>query len=409
MNTDKLIARVLEILKIPSPTYKERELSRYLRARYFAGAPLVSPSTYKKRQPIKAQKNRGKDRVAHKSANPKYEILSVGDSFIASERVTQANALKPHLALVGHLDVVPPHRLPQLIGSTARGKISGAGASDMKASLGVYLYLLKDTPAVLQESPYRVSFVFYAKEEQTPLEENGLYELIRAYPQWFRNVDLAVVGEPTDNTIQLGCVGSIHAHLYIKGKSSHSARPWQGINALYKSLPVLNKLARIKPTPHNIGGVVFYDVLEVTELMCEPGTTSLPGWVKANVNFRFAPRFNKSEAMNYFKQLLARTGLKPSEYRLGSFSPMGKVVPSDLYREVTHALQARGVKVEAKQAWTDVAQFGSLNIPAFNFGPGLTAQCHTKNEYASVALLRTYTQLLTEVITGKGGKNRTKK
>jgi acetylornithine deacetylase/succinyl-diaminopimelate desuccinylase-like protein len=59
-----------------------------------------------------------------------------------------------------------------------------------------------------------------------------------------------------------------------------------------------------------------------------------------------------------------------------------------LLAEILERLRERpGATNESKQAWTDVARLGMHDIPAVNFGPGLSAQAHQAAEHASVSKL----------------------
>jgi len=56
--------------------------------------------------------------------------------------------------------------------------------------------------------------------------------------------------------------------------------------------------------------------------------------------------------------------------------------------------------VEAKQAWTDVARFSEVGVPALNYGPGLTSQAHQAGEHVPIANLVTARVRLAEFLSG---------
>jgi succinyl-diaminopimelate desuccinylase len=297
---------------------------------------------------------------------------------------------KPHLALVGHSDTVPEWFQPY----QQKGRFYGSGASDMKGALAAFFALLERHGSHLGQH-FNLSWILYAREEGTALPDNGLYALMDVFPDYFDSLDLALVGEPTDNTLQIGCVGSLHMRLTVRGQACHSARPWNGVNALYRALPLIQKLAALEPVPQRVFGVDFYDVVQITESQSEPGRTSLPGWWRANVNYRFAPVHTPAQAEADLRRLLTEAGADPAELELIDGVPPGRVIESELFQRVVARLNQ---PVQAKQAWTDVAQFSARGIPAFNYGPGLTAQAHQRHEYLEHSLLETYTASLESLL-----------
>lgn len=291
----------------------------------------------------------------------------------------------PHVSLVGHSDVVPEHFDPYIQDE----RLYGSGASDMKGALAAFVLLLENHPELIQK--INLSLLVYSREEMTPLHVNGLYHLLKDWPEYFQSVDLALIGEPTDNTLQLGCVGSIHAKVTVRGLACHSARPWNGENALYKALPFIQQMAALEPVKHRVFGVDFYDVCQITETETQPGRTSLPGWWSANVNFRFAPVRSESEAKRLLYERLESFGIASQDIEVLDTVPPGQVIETAFFKQCVEALS---LPIQAKQAWTDVAQLTAHGVPALNFGPGQTAQAHKDNEYIELPGLYEYYEKL---------------
>src|SRR6185369_3090055 len=247
----------------------------------------------------------------------------------------------PHVALAGHLDVVRTvHEGPARIEGD---KLYGAGAADMKSGLALMLDIA--------ENPSRpnvdLTLVFYAREEG-PFAENVLGPVLAQDPE-LSKVDVAVALEPSDNRLQLGCSGSLHATVRFRGRTAHSARPWQGENAIQKAAGVLARLSAEQPQSHLIDGLEWRAVISATMASGGRGRNIIPDLFELNLNHRFPPLRNHP-----LIRALAESGV---------------------------------VAVEPKQAWTDVARFAGLGIPAVNFGPGTNAQAHQKNEWTELPLL----------------------
>ncbi len=107
--------------------------------------------------------------------------------------------------------------------------------------------------------------------------------------------ELAILLEPTDCTIQAGCLGNLNARITFHGVSGHSARPWTAENAIDKALEGLRPFAAIEPRPVEIGGLTFTEVASITQIEGGIATNVIPDRVVANVNFRYAPDRSPAE------------------------------------------------------------------------------------------------------------------
>ncbi|MHB8417581.1 MAG: succinyl-diaminopimelate desuccinylase [Myxococcales bacterium] len=280
---------------------------------------------------------------------------------------------RPAVALVGHLDTVPffaGDGEPRREGN----RIHGKGASDMKGGVAVALALLEDLPG---DGPVAPLLVLYDREEG-PYAENGLEALFAAAA--LPRVDLAICLEPTANELQLGCVGSLHATLRFRGRRAHSARPWEGENAVHAAGPLLAKLAALRPREVEHSGLVYREVFSVTRAAGGLARNVVPDLFELNLNYRFAPGKDLEQAQAELRALVGGG----AEIEFSDLSPSG---PPCLENPFVQRLRALARGLAPKQAWTDVARFAAHGIDAVNFGPGEPAQAHQAGEWAPVAPL----------------------
>ncbi|HVR33556.1 MAG TPA: succinyl-diaminopimelate desuccinylase [Acidimicrobiia bacterium] len=288
----------------------------------------------------------------------------------------------PMILLVGHLDTVPYQG--QGPATIVDGKLHGLGAADMKGGLAVIIHLLEDRDVVA--GPYSVVGIFYDGEEG-PADGNGLGPLLDG-TGWLTDAEFAVVLEPSDGQIQVGCNGSINAAVTFSGRSSHSARPWWGENAVTKAGEWLAEMHLREPEPHFIDGLEYREVMSVTMAAGGIARNVIPDRFELNLNYRFSPDRSVDDAIAVVHQ--AATGADSVD--IVDVAPAGPVSVSHPF--VGRLAAAAGAELAAKQGWTDVARLGEYGIPAVNFGPGQASEAHQRDEYVAMSQIEeTFTAL----------------
>ena len=313
------------------------------------------------------------DLEARLDKTPGWEIQRVSNNLVA--RRESRDATRERLVFAGHLDTVPEPEggLPVRVEGE---RIYGRGASDMKAGDAVMLALLEDFS--WESSWAEPAFIFYEREEG-PYAENGLEAVFVASP-WVLEADFTLVLEPTAGALEVGCVGSAHIEVTFRGRPAHSARPWQGENAITAAGAFLAELHERQVEEVVVEGLTFYEVLVPTMARGGRARNVVPDEFWIHINYRFAPGKHLEDVRRIFEGLLEWQ----ADYEITDYAPSG---PVDLDNPLLQRLIESGLEVRPKQAWTDVARFAERGLAAANFGPGLSAQAHQEREYAELALL----------------------
>ena len=294
---------------------------------------------------------------------------------------------RPLLVLAGHTDTVPPQG-----NATARlegGKLYGLGTTDMKAGDAVMLALADELdPDSLR---FDLAMVFYDAEEG-PAERNGLKRVLNESP-WLREASLAVILEPTDGALELGCNGILNVEVKVPGVAAHAARPWQGKNAVAEGADWLREITRVPVVPHLVQGLEFKETLALTTLRAGNTRNVVPAEMVANLNHRFPPGRTIEQAIAALRaRVPAAFGFEVVDQ-----APPGEVCAD--HPEVQRLVRMSGAKLAAKQGWTDVARFTAAGIPAFNYGPGIPDLCHRADEHCPVENLTTVYENLAAFLT----------
>jgi succinyl-diaminopimelate desuccinylase len=335
---ERLAARTLELVDVASPSRGEAPLAAHVLDVLAAGGVAVRDA---------------------------------GDTCVLAG--TTARGERPLVLLAGHLDTVPGQ--DNLPGRHADGAVHGLGAADMKGALAIMVELALAAAGGAVD----VGYVFFGREE-LPQSESALAPLLEREPG-LREADLAIVMEPTANTLQLGCLGNINASWTFSGTSGHSARPWLADNALHRAAHGVVALDAVEAVRHEIDGLEYAEVVSVTMLESGVAQNVIPDRAVARVNYRYPPGLSAADAETRLRGWCAGDGTIEIE----SNAPSGPVPRDNL---LVAALQRAGdLAVAPKQAWTPVAEFGVAGVDAVNLGPGDPAQAHTRGEQVSAVAL----------------------
>lgn len=315
---------------------------------------------------------------------PDLEILRDGDTIVARTKLGR----EERIVIAGHLDTVPvegnlpPRRMVLSTGEAAGDEVIwGRGACDMKAGVAMAL-----TAASALRDPVRdVSWVFYDHEE-VDAALNGLGRVSRNHPDWLAG-DFAILGEPSNASVEGGCNGTIRVDVTTTGTRAHSARAFMGVNAIHAAAEVLTRLSDHDAETVTVDGLDYRESLSAVGISGGVAGNVVPDECRISVNYRFAPSKSAAEAEGFLRELFTGYDVVVTDSAEGARPGLDRPIAQDF-------LTALGAEPAAKLGWTDVSRFSALGVPAVNFGPGNPLYAHKSDEHVRVREVESATRAL---------------
>lgn len=301
----------------------------------------------------------------------------------------------PVMAWNTHMDTVPEGngwtREP-FGGEIAGGSLYGRGSVDAKGPLAAYLAAIEAIVASGTRLRGDVLMTAVADEEACSTGARQLCPSLSA--------DLAIVGEPTKLRIGIAHRGSLRPIIAVTGRTAHSSRPDEGINAAYRAVPVIRALEAYGETlasrpAHPLCGT---PTAAVTLISAGVKENVIPGRCEITLDRRMVPGETEEAALGEVEDVIERVraenpGLQVTvERTIPTTGPPSELDPKHPLVGIALDAASRALgepsRVHGLSGACDMTHFRAAGIPCVVMGPGDESQAHQPDEHIDVDELR---------------------
>ncbi|NRQ17384.1 acetylornithine deacetylase [Ensifer sesbaniae] len=291
----------------------------------------------------------------------------------------------PGYILSGHMDVVPatesgwtgdPFHLRQ-----ESDRLYGRGATDMKGFLAAALAAAPKLAEMHLRRP--IHFAFSYDEEAGC---RGVPHMIERLPKLCEKPLGALIGEPSGMRAIRAHKGKSAARLSVKGRSGHSSRPDQGLNAIHAMAKVLTSAAgeadRLTRGPFEDVFEPPYSSLQIGTVQGGQAVNIIPETCEAEFEARAISGVDPADLLSPVRgtaEKLRELGFTVEWQELSAYPAL--FLPADaplatLLEELTDL-----VSLPAVSYGTEAGLFQQAGIDAIICGPGEIDRAHKPNEY----------------------------
>lgn len=290
---------------------------------------------------------------------------------------------RPTVLLNSHIDTVKPvdgwTRDPFApVTDPETGRLYGLGSNDAGASL---VSLIAAFRALIGRER-RYNLVMLASAEEEVSGRDGIESVIPMMPP----IDVAIVGEPTGMHPAIAEKGLVVLDGVVEGVAGHAARPGEGVNAIYRTLPVVETLRDM--TFERESAMLGPVRVSVTQIEAGTQHNVVPDRCSIVVDVRTTDAYTNAETVDIIRRAVPSCCLTPRSTRLepSSIAPDHPLVE----RAVTMGLEPFGSPTLSDQAL--------MPWPSLKMGPGSSSRSHHADEWIHPDEIREaiaiYTRLL---------------
>jgi len=283
---------------------------------------------------------------------------------------------KPTLLLNSHHDTVRPNKgytKDPFTAIVADGKLYGLGSNDAG---GCLVSLLATFTYFYNRKNLNYNLVIVASAEEENSGANGLNSMLRIIP----NIDVAIVGEPTQMHLAIAEKGLLVLDAKVKGTASHAAHPNDN-NAIYNTIDVLQWF---KNFTFERSSKVLGDVkMTVTQINAGKQHNAVPSEVDLVIDVRVNDKYTNEQVLNLLKDKAPCSSLEARSLRLNSSS-----IP------IEHPLVKAGIALGRDTYGSPtLSDQAALSCPSLKLGPGDSTRSHTADEFIYISEIEDGIQL----------------
>lgn len=291
---------------------------------------------------------------------------------------------KPTILLNSHHDTVKPngnYTRDPFEASFEDGKLFGLGSNDAG---GCLVSLIATFTHFYEQENLNYNFVIVASAEEENSGKNGLNSVLKH----LKNVEFAIVGEPTLMQLAIAEKGLLVLDVVIKGTSSHAAHP-NDDNAIYNALKVLQwfKDYEFEKESETLGKVK----MTVTQINAGKQHNVVPASCNLVVDIRVNDKYKNKEVLEIVRQAMPdQVMVTPRSLHLGSSS-----ISQD------HAIVTSGIGLGRNTYGSPtLSDQAVLSCPSLKLGPGDSTRSHSANEFIYVDEIKEGVDLYIKILEG---------